>query len=185
MTFNERKVAQMAAFFLQERGEPMAILKLMKLLYLAERESLRLYGMPMSGDHLVAMPHGPVLSITYDLMSGSYDTHEGGWQQWIADRENYEVSLQKKVSREDLDELSNANIAILRAVWEKFGYLNRWEIRDYTHDFCPEWQDPHGSSQPIAYEAIFRVLGRSPEEARLLAERIEEEKTIDQVFQSL
>ena len=37
MMFNERKVAQMAAFFLRECGGSMSVLKLTKLLYLAER----------------------------------------------------------------------------------------------------------------------------------------------------
>jgi uncharacterized phage-associated protein len=60
--FSEQKVAQMAAFFLHEGRDCMPLLKLIKLLYLADRESLRLHGMPISGDLVVAMPHGPVLS---------------------------------------------------------------------------------------------------------------------------
>jgi len=40
--FNQRKVAQMAAFLLRRRG-CMNYLKLMKLLYLADRESMKRY----------------------------------------------------------------------------------------------------------------------------------------------
>ena len=163
----------------------MSLLKLMKLLYLAERESLRLYGMPMSGDRLVAMPHGPVLSVTYDLMSGSFEATQGGWEEWISDRENHEVSLKKPVSPEDLDELSRADIEVLRSVWGEFGHMRRWEIRDYTHSHCPEWQDPLGSSFPISYEQIFLALDHNQEEAQSLAESIEDKRAIDRLFQSL
>lgn len=185
MTFNERKVTQMAAFFLQERGGRMAILKLMKLLYLAERQSLHQHGMPMSGDRLVAMPHGPVLSMTYDLITGSFESHKGGWQEWISDRENHEISLDKEISREDLDELSDADIDILQSIWGQFGDWDRWQLRNYTHQHCQEWQDPQGSSLPITYKEIFLALGRTTEEACLLSERIEDENKIDRLFQSL
>jgi uncharacterized phage-associated protein len=74
--FNERKVAQMAAFFLgQVQGGRMSHLKLMKLLYLAEREALRSLGLHLTGDHLVSMPHGPVLSMTLNLMDGNIESH--------------------------------------------------------------------------------------------------------------
>lgn len=59
--FNERKVTHMAAYFLKQGGGQMSHLKLMKLLYLADREAMRRSGFPMSGDRLVSMPHGPVL----------------------------------------------------------------------------------------------------------------------------
>ena len=68
--FNEQKVAQMAAFFLNQTSEKqMSRLKLMKLLYLAERESVRYSGFSMSDDKFLSMPHGPVLSMTLELMS--------------------------------------------------------------------------------------------------------------------
>ena len=50
--FNEKRTAQAAAFLLHQAGGRLPLLKLMKLLYLAERESLRLYGEPISGDKL-------------------------------------------------------------------------------------------------------------------------------------
>lgn len=66
--FNEKRTTQAAAFFLFKAGGKLPVLKLMKLLYLAERESYRQYGEPISGDNLVSMPHGPVLSQTLNLM---------------------------------------------------------------------------------------------------------------------
>ena len=65
--FNERKTTQMAAYFISHEGGEISKLKLIKLLYLAERESLRQHGRVMTGDRFVAMPYGPVLSMTLDL----------------------------------------------------------------------------------------------------------------------
>jgi uncharacterized phage-associated protein len=174
--FNERKVAQVAAFFLDKRGGRMCHLKLMKLLYLADREAMRRYGAPISGDRMVAMPHGPVLSMTLDHMDGHLDPSPGGWDGWIADRENHDLCLKRPTSRDALDELSEADIDVLEAIWAQFGHMSRWELRDYTHKYCSEWRDPNGSSSPIHYEDVFIALGWSEAEATELSTRIDRER---------
>ena len=47
--FNERKVAQIAAYFLHRRGGCMSHLKLMKLMYLADREAFNRFGRSITG----------------------------------------------------------------------------------------------------------------------------------------
>jgi len=183
--FNERKVAQMAAFLLGKGGNRMPHLKLMKLLYLADRESMGRFGAPISGDRIVAMPHGPVLSMTLNLMDGDVESSPGGWDGLISDKENHELSLKRAATPDDLDELSQADIDVLEAVWKQFGHMDKWAIRDYTHDHCPEWTDPNGSSVPIPYEKVFRALGRPEDEARELGARIEAERALDKIFATL
>ncbi|MBS1942228.1 MAG: SocA family protein, partial [Bacteroidetes bacterium] len=131
--FNERKVAQMAAFLLSKQDGRMPHLKLMKLLYLAERESLNHDAIPMSGDRLVSMEHGPVLSHTLNHMDGDIESSPDGWGEYISSKENYELSLKKAVTRRELEELSDADIAILDRLWGKFGHMSKWQIRDWTH----------------------------------------------------
>ena len=63
----------------------------------------------------------------------------------------------------DLDDLRNVAPDVLDAVWEHFGHMGRWQIRDYAHHHCPEWEDPHGSSSPIPDEKVFRALGYTSE----------------------
>ena len=183
--FNERKVAQMAAFLLGKGGDRMPHLKLMKLLYLSDREAMERYGFPISGDCIVAMPHGLVLSMTLNLMDGDVESLPGGWDSLISDKENYELSLKGSVTRSDLDELSQADIDVLEAVWARFGHMGKYEIRDYTHDHCPEWTDPNGSSNPIPYEKVFRAMGRSQDVAAELGARIEAERSLDKIFAAL
>lgn len=183
--FNDRKVAQMAAFLLGKGGTRMAHLKLMKLLYLADREAMSQYGAPISGDRIVAMPHGPVLSMTLNLMDGDVESSPDGWDSLISDKENHELSLKRPVTCDDLDELSQADIGVLETVWRQFGHMDKWTIRDYTHDHCPEWTDPNGSSLPISYESVFRALGRSKDVAAELSAHIEAERSLDKIFASL
>lgn len=183
--FDERKVAQTAAYFLHKRGGKMSHLKLMKLLYLADRESMRIYGEPISEDRFVSMDHGPVLSSTFNLMSGSVQSVPDGWEAWIADIQDHEVELRREVDPDGLVFLSEADLEILDNVWKDFGHMTRWQIRDYTHDHCPEWEDPNHSSRPLKPVRVFRALGRSPEEAKQLAADLEEKNQMDQLFASL
>jgi hypothetical protein len=60
--------------------------------------------------------------------------------------------------------------------------MSRWEIRDYTHQHCKEWKDPHGSSRPISFEKLFQSLGRSSDDAKRLADHINEQQRIDELF---
>jgi uncharacterized phage-associated protein len=165
--FDERKVAQMAAFLLWRSGGTMPHLKLMKLLYLADRESLDAYGFPISWDRTVAMPHGPVLSQTLSILNGYLPSAPGGWDSWISEKANHQVSLLG--SCDNLQEtafcfLTRADRKILNEMLARYGHMNKFQIRDFTHDHCSEWTDPSGSSFPISYESIFMALGKTPEE---------------------
>lgn len=178
--FNEQKAAQIAAWFLAQAGGAMPHLKLMKLMYLADREAMLEHGFPMTGDHFVSMPHGPVLSNTLSHMNDEAPTSPDGWDSWIGDKANHEVALVRNASAEDLDYLSRADLGVLAAIWAKFGHMTKYQIRDYTHDSrnCPEWRDPKGSSYPIHYKTIFEALGFDAELAVTMAAEIQAQDTI-------
>ena len=182
--FNERKAAQMAAFFASKENGQIAVLKLVKLLYLADRQCLQQYNFPISGDCPVSMPHGPVLSATYTLICEGSDT-PNGWDAWISDRANHEVRASREFSRADLDELSDVELGVMDSVWQQFGGMDRWQIRDYTHEHCNEWKDPKGSSLAIEFADIFRALGRTPDVAQALAEQLQSERAADRFLASL
>lgn len=159
--FNEKKLTQATAFFLFKADGKLPILKLMKLLYLTERYSFKKFHRPLIGDSLVSMKHGPVLSITYNFMNGAV-RHQDFWNEWISDRSEHEVGLKDKSlirSVDDLLELSDNDVALLEDVWDHFGHFSRWELVDWTHANCAEWDDPGTSSFPITYEDLFNALG--------------------------
>lgn len=182
--FSEPRVAEMAAFFLAKLGGRAKYLKLIKLLYLAEREAMAKWGDSMSGDNFVSMPHGPVLSITYDLIKGAGEKGSA-WDQLIKDEENYEVSLRAQVNIDDLEELSRAEIAILQAIFDQYGHLGQYDLRDFTHDQCKEWEDPNGSSFPIPAERIFVAMGKSASQVENLVRRNAEQRELKKIKASL
>jgi len=155
--YNARKASQVAAFFCCKEGGQANVLKLTKLIYLADRHHIGRYGYPIIDDEYVSMPHGPVNSMTLNYIDGNIESE--AWAEFICDRENHDVAAVREVAEEDLDELSEAEIESLNAVWNKFGGLGKYEIRDWTHKNCPEWEDPNGSANAISYEMILKFLG--------------------------
>ena len=87
MRFNERKATQAAAFLLKIRGGRMSYLKLIKLLYLADRAALARWGRPITTDRHVSMNHGPVLSRVLDLVNdGDAPGEEVVWDAAVTAR---------------------------------------------------------------------------------------------------
>lgn len=188
MAYSEKRAAQTAAFFISRAGGTIELLKLMKLMYLAERESFTKYGEPITGDVLVSMKHGPVLSITLDHINGFIDSEEGGWESWISAREGHQLGLQpshEHVPAEQFTQLSDADIEILNLTWDKFGKFSKFKLRDITHQICSEWEDPGDTSQLIPYSRVLNCVGYTPEVVKELEQRMREEDGLDKIFTSV
>lgn len=173
--FNVRKAAQVAAFFALREGGEINVLKLTKLVYLSDRAFMKKYDAPILCDRLVSMDHGPVNSLTLNYINGTAESDD--WNEFISDRAGHMVALGKANTQvDDLDELSDAEVEVLESVWEFFGHYDRFALRDYTHTHCPEWEDPHGSSNPIRYAQVFKFLGKA--NGADLEDRVAEERHI-------
>ncbi|WP_093362469.1 Panacea domain-containing protein [Tropicimonas isoalkanivorans] len=163
MPYNPKKAAQTVAFFAIKNGRRINTLKAVKLVYLADRASIEAYGFPIQEERRVAMPRGPVNSTTYDYIKGEVSpNHDGGWSDVLTDREQHNVGLtDHDMAVDDLDELSDADVAVLERVWREFGHLTQWELVQWTHDpdNIPEWADPDGSSRTIPLEKIMAAVG--------------------------
>lgn len=170
--FNTRKAAQVVAFFAREAGGSINVLKLTKLVYLADRQHLADFEYSITNDHFVSMQHGPVNSITLDLISGT-DDGRAEWSSIVTDRAGHEVGLAADVADADLDELSRAELQTLAKVWGDFKHMSQYEIRDWTHDHCPEWEDPKGSSNPLPLERVLKFLGKENAEEISRAQKAE------------
>jgi uncharacterized phage-associated protein len=152
-------------------------MKLIKLLYLADRKALLELGRPITFDRFVSMPHGPVLSRTYDLITAEPDPEEVSyWAKHISPRTpDYEVRL---IAETPTDQLSPAEELVLEAIFTAFGHLGRYQVRDYTHTL-PEWHDPHGGSIPISVREVLVVQGVDAEDAKAIAEDLESETFLE------
>src|ERR1700723_1042474 len=122
LKFDETKATQAAAFLLKMRGGRMHYLKLIKLLYLADRTALLRWGVPISTDHYVSMDHGPVLSNIFNLITD--DKPKPVWAKFIsAPLGDYEIELRENAPP---DRLSRAEEKLLAEVYAEYGYRNRW-----------------------------------------------------------
>lgn len=172
--YREDKATQAAALFLKLRGGLMSHLKLMKLMYLAEREALLNWRRPIVYDSYVLMPMGPVLSQTLNVLNGDCES-EGPWKKTISSPSNYEVKLLKDPG---VGSLSDAEEKLITDIFKRFGKMSRWEICDHTHEL-PEWFDPQGSSIPMDYRDILRRAGKTEIETASIIEEIENIAQID------
>jgi uncharacterized phage-associated protein len=173
-SFNERKATEAAVHLLFRRGGRMHYLKLLKLLYLADREALSRWGIPISHDNYVSMDHGPVLSQTYNLI------RDGGsrfWSEHIsAPFGDYEICLTGEPPA--VQKLSPAEERLLDEIFDRYGCVNRWDLVDEMHKL-PEWRNPHGSRLPIDIKEILQALGESKEDIEAIVAELGYEYEID------
>lgn len=181
----EAKRAQIAAYFLKKRGGSTTTMALVKLMYLADRESLDKYGFPISWDQPFAMEHGPVPTETYNCIKGENGQCGDDWPQFVSSPggpKNRDLHLVSQIELEDLDELSDADFEILEVTWAKFGWMTASQLREWTHKNCPEWVDPGKSSKPIPYEDIFKALKKDPDLIPALARQVKDQTKINRVL---
>jgi uncharacterized phage-associated protein len=165
--YNPRKASQIVAFFaLKTAQKRINVLKAVKLVYLADRASIAQFGYPMLEERRVSMRHGPVNSYTYDHIKGEvWPENDGGWSEFVADRANHDVGLASEgIVFDDLDELSDSEVATLQAVWDEFGGMTQWQLVEYVHDKAnvPEWEDPKETGQnskTIEFEHMLAAVG--------------------------
>ena len=179
LRFNERKATQAAAHLLRLRGGRMSYMKLIKLLYLADREALLRWGRPISTDRYVSMDKGPVLSRVLDLASDGDDPENPSiWASSISEPSNHEVQLKGDAGN---DELSDAEAALLDEIFQQHGHMNRWQLVRLTHKL-PEWKDPQGSAIPINYRDILKAGGKSELEIAAVEDELAELAETDLVL---
>ena len=179
--FDERKLTQATIFFLlKSTNQRINILKLMKLLYLSERASFEMFHCPLIGDILGSMKNGPVLSRTLDRINEG-SRYESYWDKYISDRKNHEIALKRQTieHEDDLLELSDNDIHVLKQIWFEFGSKDQWELVDYTHQHCTEWRNTQ-SFIPITYSQLFEALGFSEILSQQILEWLQEQSAIKQ-----
>ena len=163
--FSEQKSIELAAIFLKLRGGEMKHLKLIKLMYLADREALRRWGRPITGDRYVSMKLGPVLSNVLNLINGEPRPGEAPdhWGDFIQESAPFTVKLVKEPT---WGVLSDAEADLAAEIFGEFGARNRWDLVDLTHQF-PEYREPDEDHRqwPIRYLDVLRAVGKSEKEA--------------------
>ena len=179
--FRAGKAAQISAFFAMKDGGQIDKLKLSKLLYLSERESMAIRGRPMFYDEFFSLKDGPIASCALDGINQRRP--EGVWETYVSKIDNDTISVKEGIGVEKLDELSVSDRDILEALWDRHGWMSATIIRRWTHDAknCPEYVEVRDGRLPIAYHDIYSALGYENPSAMELV--IEEYRSFEAVSQ--
>ena len=162
--FDERRAAQAASILLGRHDGRMPYIKLIKLLYLADREALIETGSPITGDRFVSMKYGPVLSHVLNLIKEPNPAEDSVWHGYVA-REHFDAVL---VGAPESDHLSEYDEGVLNDIFDSCGH-EKWPLVVARTHALPEWTDPGKSSSPIDPEDILRYAGFSDEEVQAAA----------------
>jgi uncharacterized phage-associated protein len=146
--FNESKTLE-AVVFVAREWAGITPFFLAKTLFFGDRNHLRAYGRPITGDVYIAMADGPVPSHVYDMVKDNLDFF--GDPAAIAqaikvDRGNRHYPRITAARDPDLDMLSETDIQELRAAIVFCRARSFTELRSLTHQE-PAWAEAPANSE--------------------------------------
>jgi hypothetical protein len=171
--FETKKMLQVIAYLLSLNNGRMNLLKLMKELYLIDRESIKERDASVSGDVYFSLPHGPILSATLNLLNDIKMDKKNPFAEFLERAEaKYYFDVVLKTTPE-YDHLSEKDIEYIEKISEKFKSYTPKRMENYTHSL-PEWVNPNGSSIKIRFQDIMRALGKNEEEILIAKQEYEQ-----------
>ena len=132
------------------------MLKLVKVLYLADRKALVEWHRTITGDKFFALRNGPIVSRIYDLIRERiYGADMDAWKFIFNPLHDNTVSLKGEVNTRPLSKRE------MDALKWAFGQLRNLSIGEVIKRFhrLPEWKDPGESSAPIDPKTILLSEG--------------------------
>ena len=157
---------QAAAYLLHLEEGRMPFRRLVRLMYVAERELLAQTATPLTGDIYKATEHGPVLGHVFDLVMGK-GSRSAEWECFIK-RSGYAVNLVNEPGR---GRLSGDVVDKLVEVSQRYREKGDWTTRDLAREF-PEWEKNFPGEEPtlIPLKDILDAQGEGQETLDLINE---------------
>ncbi len=175
------KATEVAFQIISREGGELDKLKLIKLMYLLDREAINQRGVPIVGGNYKSFFWGPVISDVLDLIN---HRNNSGWNTAISPLigpPDKEWNI-KAVADPGRDHLSDRELNLLNSVWEKFGHMTGKELSSWTHEHVTEWEELKSGSKPIEIEEIGRALHFSEGSIQALTEQAASAKLLDDIF---
>lgn len=162
LEFDYKKATQAINYLAKKEGGQIDKLKLIKLVYLADRYHLRRYGRPMVNDAYFAMPLGPVGSSVKDIAEFSHflDKSELDYAATYLGRGGQPNTV---VSVADVDQriFSKSEREALDFAYKEFGGQTASALVNVTHRY-PEWgkfksalDSKETTREPMSYTDFF------------------------------
>jgi uncharacterized phage-associated protein len=136
---NTHTIVQALHYVLKRVGAA-SKLKLVKLLYLADKYHLQLFGRTITADDFIAMKRGPVGSATKDILDFDQDwldTEDVKYSERFLERIG-DFDYEAKPIACEYEMLSETDKKALDYILDKFGSFSHGQLIELTHKF-PEW----------------------------------------------
>lgn len=171
LNFDIQKAIAATAYLVEREGGVENMYTLLKKLYYADRIALINWGKSITGDKLVSMDKGPIVSKIYDLLKDKgTDNNLIAWKDVVSREPNYRIILRKKT---DMGVLSEREMEALEESRNRINRI-RGSIGEWLVKNCPECKHPEGTSMPIDPATILRIAGKTEEQIREIEEDNEE-----------
>jgi uncharacterized phage-associated protein len=176
-----KALQSIAVLFHEEGTREMDRLRILKLLYIVERETLQETGRRFLPCRLVALDHGPLHSAVYDLIKGQHPDEQLFYQ--FFSKHGYRVVLNNDPG---ISELSRFELEKLRRVVNRYLDLASWDLaHGITHEFS-EWKNNYqaDTSSEIDLTDLLKSVGREAELETILQdyqERQQLQNCFDQI----
>jgi uncharacterized phage-associated protein len=175
--FDLEKAIQAVGVVLRHEGLTSDRVRLLKLLYIADRRSLEKFGRPIIGSKMVALPYGPLHSHILDLI---HDKHVGT-SRWASFFRNHGVRVEL-VQQPDVGLLSKQEIDLLAEVAIEFAETDDWDlVHKVTHKFV-EYGRNIGARIPIG--DILDAVGRGAD-TNQIAQDVTDSEAFNRFFAEL
>lgn len=163
LEFDYKKATQAINYLAKKEGGQIDKLKLIKLVYFADRYHLRRYGRPMVNDAYFAMPLGPVGSSVKDIaeFSSFLDEEERGYAEKYLTRGVHNNTVVSVASVDD-EVFSKSEFEALDFAYSEFGKYPAPALVDIAHHY-PEWdkfksafESKETTREPMLYSDFFK-----------------------------
>lgn len=165
---NPEKALEVCARITGNSGGQVEYLRLIKLVYLADREAILKLGRPIVGGRYWSMPLGPTIGEVMDLAK---ERLFHSWKSFLSEPENgRNIRL---LNSHQLDNLSEKEVEIIDSVVSFHKTRTTGGLVKWCHENCGEYEEVKSGRKSIRAEAILEKEGVSPERVSKFIERSE------------
>lgn len=155
MNIQQKKIENIILYFANRaNNNTIDRLKLMKLIWLSDRLHLNKYGRLIIKDRYKALPNGPIASTALDM--SNYSLPE------VYDVDGYNIKAKTNCQE---DYFSKTDLKVMNYIWEKYGDMDTFELRDFSHLF-PEWlryeKELKAKTFPNSYDIVIQDFFETP-----------------------
>lgn len=137
------KIKAVVLYILKAFPEGVDYIHLFKVMYFAQQNQLKEYGLPIVYDTFVERKHGPVPTLTYKVLrgvEGKTDISSPELKDFAdsldvqLSQDGHQVILASKNAKCDMDELSVADVKMLDKWIDKCKNVDPFDLSDKSHE---------------------------------------------------